>query len=58
MPVNTICFHSHVGQQFDQEIYINNIGNVADGDFAGSKQNCTDDLQGFILRSLGNDLTL
>ena len=37
LTICTFCFNTHIREKLDQEVNINNVGDVADGYFAGCK---------------------
>ena len=52
MPVYAVNFYIHFMQQFNEQVNINDIRDIIDHYFIGSKQYCTDYLQGFIFCTL------
>ena len=50
-----VHLHAHVGQQTDEVVHVQDVGQVADGDGVGSEQGGAKHLQGFVLRALGGD---
>jgi len=55
VPGRTFDGNPHFTEEFYEQVYIEDIGNVGDGDGLGSEEYCGDDLKGFVLGSLGGD---
>jgi hypothetical protein len=58
MPVDTVYLYTHLAKQFNEEVHIQDIRDVFYGNFFCGEQYGTDDLQGFVLRTLRGNFSL